>query len=67
MILAAKYPSAVNKLIIWGANSYVLPEEIQLYESECQFKTIEFVIVINNKKPCFNYKHNNVKKITCII
>ncbi|KAJ8960632.1 hypothetical protein NQ318_013924 [Aromia moschata] len=32
MILAAKYPEVVEKLVIWGANSYVLPEEIKSYE-----------------------------------
>jgi len=31
-ILAAKYPESVNKLVIWGANSYVLPEEIEAFE-----------------------------------
>ncbi|XP_044259052.1 valacyclovir hydrolase isoform X2 [Tribolium madens] len=32
MILAAKYPESVEKLVIWGANSYVIPEEIESYE-----------------------------------
>lgn len=34
MILAAKYPEHIEKLVIWGANSYVLPEEVKSYESE---------------------------------
>lgn len=33
IILAAKYPEAVIKLIISGTNSYVLPEELEFYES----------------------------------
>nr|CAH7752905.1 unnamed protein product [Callosobruchus chinensis] len=32
MILAAKYPKHVDKLIIWGVNSYILPEEVKIYE-----------------------------------
>ncbi|RZC32046.1 valacyclovir hydrolase [Asbolus verrucosus] len=32
MIISAKYPTVVDKLIIWGANAYVIPEEIQSYE-----------------------------------
>lgn len=34
MILAAKYPDAVNKLVIWGANSFILPKELEQYESK---------------------------------
>lgn len=34
MILAATKPEVVQKLVIWGANSYVIPEEIQSYESK---------------------------------
>ncbi|XP_017785694.1 PREDICTED: valacyclovir hydrolase [Nicrophorus vespilloides] len=32
IILAAKYPAVVRKLAIWGANAYVLPEELKSYE-----------------------------------
>ncbi|XP_045496564.1 valacyclovir hydrolase-like [Colias croceus] len=32
MILAAKYPDAVNKLVIWGANSFILPKELEGYK-----------------------------------
>ncbi|CAH1973035.1 unnamed protein product [Acanthoscelides obtectus] len=32
MILAAKYPKNVEKLIMWGVNSYILPEEVKIYE-----------------------------------
>ncbi|KAM3959760.1 valacyclovir hydrolase [Aphomia sociella] len=31
MILAAKYPEAIDKLVIWGSNSFILPQEIDLY------------------------------------
>lgn len=34
MIVAAKYPEQVDKLVIWGANSYVTEEEAKIYESE---------------------------------
>lgn len=34
LILSAKYPESVEKLVVWGANSYVTPEEIQIYESK---------------------------------
>lgn len=34
MILAATKPEVVQKLVIWGANSYVISEEIQSYESK---------------------------------
>lgn len=34
MILSAKYPQCVNKLVVWGANAYVIPSEIETYESE---------------------------------
>ncbi|XP_026732030.1 valacyclovir hydrolase [Trichoplusia ni] len=32
MIHAAKYPEAVNKLVIWGANSFILPNELAMYK-----------------------------------
>lgn len=32
MIMAAKYKESIRKLVIWGANSYVLPEELKSYE-----------------------------------
>lgn len=34
MIMAAKYKESIRKLVIWGANSYVLPEELKSYESK---------------------------------
>jgi valacyclovir hydrolase len=33
LIMAAKYPQNVRKLVVWGANAYVTDEEIQGYES----------------------------------
>lgn len=33
IILAAENPTSVDKLIIWGANSFVLPEDIAAFES----------------------------------
>lgn len=35
LIMAAKYTNAIEKLVIWGSNSYVLPEELDIYESMC--------------------------------
>jgi len=32
MIMAAKYPESIEKLVIWGSNSYVVKEEIEQYE-----------------------------------
>ncbi|CAH3995513.1 valacyclovir hydrolase [Pieris brassicae] len=32
MILAAKFPDVVQKLVIWGANSFILPKEIEAYK-----------------------------------
>ncbi|XP_064072579.1 valacyclovir hydrolase [Vanessa tameamea] len=33
LILAAKYPDAVNKLVVWGVNSFILPKEIESYKA----------------------------------
>ncbi|XP_023953437.2 valacyclovir hydrolase [Bicyclus anynana] len=33
LVLAAKYPDAVRKLVVWGANSYILDSEIAAYRS----------------------------------
>lgn len=33
IIMAAKFNDSVEKLVIWGANSHILPEEIKIYES----------------------------------
>ncbi|KAL4716293.1 hypothetical protein ACJJTC_014773 [Scirpophaga incertulas] len=32
MILAAKYPEAVQKLVVWGTNSFILPHELAVYK-----------------------------------
>ncbi|XP_072949927.1 valacyclovir hydrolase [Epargyreus clarus] len=32
IILAAKYPEAVKKMVIWGANSFILPHELESYK-----------------------------------
>lgn len=36
MILAANYPHAVEKLVIWGANAYITKEETVIYESKLE-------------------------------
>lgn len=33
LIMAAKFNQSIDKLIIWGANSYIHPDEIKIYES----------------------------------
>ncbi|XP_073952847.1 valacyclovir hydrolase [Choristoneura fumiferana] len=39
MIHAAKYPSAVNKLVVWGTNSLILPHELEIYQKTRDIKT----------------------------
>lgn len=31
--MAAKFNESIEKLVVWGANSYILPEEVEIYES----------------------------------
>nr|CAD7459405.1 unnamed protein product [Timema tahoe] len=33
MILAAKHPQNVDRMLIWGANAYIVKEELKIYES----------------------------------
>lgn len=44
MILAGKYPQSVEKLVIWGANAYVLQEDINSYESKLYIHGIKRTI-----------------------
>lgn len=32
MILAAKYPQAVEKLVVWGSNAYVTDKDVKIYQ-----------------------------------
>ncbi|XP_022191087.2 valacyclovir hydrolase [Nilaparvata lugens] len=32
MILAAKYPQAVHKLVVWGGNAYVTDKDLKIYQ-----------------------------------
>lgn len=32
LIAAAKYPSYINKMVIWGANAYVTDEDEKIYQ-----------------------------------
>ena len=34
LILASKFPENIRKMIVVGANSYVLPDELKVYESK---------------------------------
>ncbi|XP_068084195.1 valacyclovir hydrolase [Anabrus simplex] len=33
LILAAKYPQHVEKLVVWGSNAYIIEEDFKIYES----------------------------------
>ena len=34
LILAAHFPENVHKMIVFGANAYIKPEEMEIYESK---------------------------------
>ena len=36
LIMAAKYPQLVDKLVVWGANAYFTDEDIEAYESKIE-------------------------------
>lgn len=33
LLLAAMYPESIRKLIVFGANAYIHPDEVKIYES----------------------------------
>lgn len=33
LIMAAKFNDSVEKLVIWGSNAYIAPDEVKIYES----------------------------------
>lgn len=33
MILAGKYPSSVDRLVVWGCNASVTEQDLELYEA----------------------------------
>ncbi|XP_039750766.1 uncharacterized protein LOC120626995 isoform X1 [Pararge aegeria] len=39
LVLAAKHPDAVRKLVVWGANAYILPTEIAAYRKIADVNT----------------------------
>ena len=43
LILAAKYPENIRKLIVTGSNAYITPEEMEIYESNGVY------IILNEK------------------
>lgn len=46
LIMAAKNPNSIDKLVIWGSNSYILPEEKDIYESSyIQTSNISFCLI----------------------
>jgi valacyclovir hydrolase len=34
MIAAGKYPERIDKLVIWGASTYITDQEAKMYDSE---------------------------------
>jgi len=32
VIMAARYPNRMNSLVVWGANTFVTPGEVEIYE-----------------------------------
>lgn len=40
MIMAANHPDVVEKLVVWGASSYLLKEEIAIFESNEVYRKI---------------------------
>lgn len=38
LMLAGKNPDNIRKMIVFGANSYIIPEEIQIYKSKYLFE-----------------------------
>ena len=30
--MAARYPDRIRNLVVWGANTFVTPEEVEIYE-----------------------------------
>lgn len=57
VIMAAKYSEHVDKLVIWGVNSYVLPTELELYES----MTFGHILYIDRTL----FKHLNISRFFC--
>ena len=33
MMMAGMEPEAIDKLVIWGSNAYIIPDELKTYES----------------------------------
>lgn len=65
LILAAKYPNNVKKLVIWGASAYVTPEEIQIYESILPPYLIFFLLILFYCKH-FSFHCNKINQVTAV-
>lgn len=61
-ILAAAQTEAVEKLIVWGSNSYVLPDEMKIYESKTNLFYIIFVEI--TPFPRYTYDSNLFKMVS---
>lgn len=49
-IHAAKYPDSIIKLVAWGTNSFILPHELDWYNSKL------YIIIINI---CGHFTHHH--------
>ncbi|XP_063392262.1 valacyclovir hydrolase-like isoform X2 [Cydia fagiglandana] len=50
MIHAAKYPEAVQKLVVWGTNSLILPHELELYKKYTCTRTASTTSIFATRK-----------------
>ncbi|XP_039750363.1 valacyclovir hydrolase-like isoform X2 [Pararge aegeria] len=71
LILAAKYPDAVNKLVVWGANSFILPAELEAYKkikdvNKWSKRLVEPMIEIYGKERFAKYWANWVDAMDAI-
>lgn len=46
MILSARYPDSVDKLVVWGSNAYIIKEEIDSYESISPHQTLTHLCLL---------------------
>jgi pimeloyl-ACP methyl ester carboxylesterase len=44
LIVAGRYPDLVRRLVVWGANAYILPSDMPLFKSKFSLLGIYVVI-----------------------
>lgn len=45
LIAAARNPSLINKMVVWGSNAYVSQQDVNIYNGEGPFSHIMWLIV----------------------